>query len=383
MSLDKVAKKIDKALEKELKNIVKEKSRDGSLITINGRKIVPLRKWKSLSKELNDYEILRYVPTSFVRPGLVLKDTLDHKIEKERNEWYKDYTTVLSYRRDPKYGGVVCQKCILHPMYNVGSNAMIRIITKGLQMEPSVIPCNVVNFFECPNKKIADDSRMADYGTCARIVYARLEFARNGSRGNLETFEIDHEKRIVTRYDHEIYSIKEGPIFKSEVETHRTSNIPILDAQDVYDCITSEKSLRMIFEQYEEAISAGRIHIADLRNNADDIEIAQKSRDIIIEIFMQITKNIKLEDVYELANDLIDQKRQERCKNMRESKKIESSQEVRRCEQIKKSDFCSKCKRFATIRCVNCNVWHCFWHWDDHAENQHEMVRCVGSVYYC
>lgn len=369
MSLDRAIRKAEKALEREIKIQIREKAKDNSLFTINGRKIISLRKWKSLAKELGDYEIFRYVPTSFVHVNTVLKESLDFDVRKERERWSADYDKVLVSMRDPKYGAVLCQNCFFHPVYG-NTPGMIKILAKGLQVLAPSIPCNVVNCFECPNEKMLSDEKVFDYSTYGKILFERLKLAERFSRDNKKTFEVDFEAGTCLEYDHAVGSCKEGPIASI---VNRTSKIPILNSKDVYACITSQKALFDLFEQYEEAISAGEMHQARLENEAQNIQYARKSKEEIIGFFVKIKDSITPEDVQTLTDELIDQRIVQRQKEILNERRKNSPIEVERCEQIKKSDTCLDCGGFANIRCINCNAWHCFIHLRTHAKDKHNF----------
>lgn len=376
MSLNQAAKTAYKKLEKELKVAFREKAKTDSLIVVNGRKVIPTKKWKKMAEEIDNHEILQYLPSSFTFVDPYFKETSNQTIITERKKWIDDYGEFLNRVRDPELGKTICRMCLLHPTFDIGSRGIFNIIIKGIKLEPHSNPCNVTNYFECPNKEMAEDSRIFDYGAYGRIIYKRLQFAYLRSRDDRQkTFEIDYENDTVFRYDHRFGYFREEVIADEvrELRLHRTSEISLMSSEDIKQCLFNEKSLLTLFEQYEDAENSGYLSEQTIENESDEIKLARESKSEIVKLVASTKDKITSEDLELLSNDLLDKEQSLRDKTTRNSQRLLYPEEIQKCERVKKSGFCDGCGKFANIRCVNCDKWHCFRHWEPHAISQHKF----------
>lgn len=376
MPLDQAARTAYKTLEKELKTTFREKARLDSLIVLNGRRVIPLKKWKKLAKTVNDYEILRYLPNGFTYFYSDFKETSNQKIIAEREKWIVDYETYLSNKEDPGFGNLICRHCLFYPTSDAGSAGMLNAILRGIEHDSTNVPCNVVNYFECPNKKLANDPKIFDYYKYGRIFYKRMHFAHMRSRDdNQKTFEIDYENDTVCRYGHRFGYFREGTISSEirEMKLHRTSEIPMMTTEDIMHCFGDEKSLLALFEQYEHAEDSKYLPEWTVKSESDEIKLARESKNEIIRFFMSLKEKITREDFEILSDEILDKKQMAQDESVRNSQRTKFSEEIQKCEQVRKSGFCAECDKFANIRCVNCDKWHCFRHWETHASSYHKF----------
>lgn len=110
-----------------------------------GRPVIPTAKWEG------DYDAFP--------DGLVL---LTHDAP---TEWVKDYTDMLMFLRDDRYGRLLCKGCILDPN---AQSAPYRIVRKYLLEDSFTNPCQVVNWFKCPCEERKD--HLFRLGNIANII---------------------------------------------------------------------------------------------------------------------------------------------------------------------------------------------------------------------
>lgn len=329
-----------------------------------------------MAEKASDSEILQYLPSSFTFIGNYFKETHNQTIIEERKKWIDDYTEFLNYMQDAELGKTICKRCLLHPGFDSGSKGILNIIVKTIRPTPSSIPCTITNYFECPNKKLADDPKIFEYGMYGKIVFKRLQFACLRSKDyHQKTFEVDYESDTVFRYDHRFGYFRIGTISSEirELRMYRTSEVLITSMEDIKRCLFDEKSMLVLFEQYEEAENSRYLPEHTVENESEEIKLARKSKNDIIRLITSAKDMTTSKDLAMLSNDLLDMEQSLRDEATRNTQKLLCPEEVQKCDEVKKSGFCEKCNKVANIRCVNCDKWHCFRHWEAHATSQHKF----------
>lgn len=354
MRLDRVVKAASRVIEKETRLAIKEKARTDSLLVRNGRKVIPLRKWISLAKTSDNYDILRYLPDKYTNPYRYFRNTDDPQLKKARSKWFSDYLNVLIEFKDPGYGNKVCEKCFMNQKVNA-SPPVAAIFAKGLELEITP-PCNVVNYFECPSKKLSEDPTGAAYAVYANIIFKILQFAHHRCiDDNQKTIEIDYANNSANRHVHGQHSREESVMEEyMELKHHRTSNVLIQSIEDVYFSMFDKKSIRTLLEQYEDAASSKYLSDRIIREDAAELRVLEQNKDQIIEFLMRLKSKVTIEDLHSLEGDLFEANR----KSFPSAKPTDSGR-------------CQDCSKFANVRCVSCKIWHCFSHWKKHGETTH------------
>src|SRR5215211_605628 len=150
---------------KDLRKIIAEKNkeieRESKLYNPSyywkGRKVVPLDQWF----QVENYSLkaaLQYFPNDFPTFGFsyILDNIEDQTLKQEADRWYSDFTKLMGYSKNAKYGKTKCFHCLLSPDREeaaifIGIN---KVISRALDTDGvSVYPCKVLNRFACPYDK--------------------------------------------------------------------------------------------------------------------------------------------------------------------------------------------------------------------------------------
>jgi hypothetical protein len=331
-----------------------------------GRKVIPLDKWLKITKantisrreNYNVKEGLQYFPDDYFERMFPLG--IPNDLEEEANKWYFDYIELMEYRRNPRIGRTKCFRCLLSPSREesaifLGIN---KVIARTIEQEnnisfSTIYPCPILNRYECPfdkkesnnnnnkikaeekgNSNLPDVDDLFNLSEIAFQVELALGKAQGMTKSNETIYEADFEagkvKEIYANYHGHPYSFStEYSLEEKLSKVQRLSNVPIRNAQDVYNALTDRDTFDKLLQQGLE-------------------EEYQKYRDEIVSLFMNIKDSISIEDlrVYEPIWTL----------------KREKSK-------------CSICNEFPNIHCVNCknNIWLCVDHWVYHKADHHKL----------
>jgi hypothetical protein len=356
MQLNHAVNATSRMLEKEIALAINQHKKTDSLVIRNGRKVISLKKFVKLAKTSDNYDILRFMPDKHTAPYRYFRKTDDPQLNKARSKWFTDYLNVLIEFKDPGYGNKVCEKCFMNQKVNANPS-IAAIFAKGLELEITP-PCNVVNYFECPSKKIADDPNGAAYMAYANIIFKIIQFAHHRSiDDNQKTIEIDYANNSASRHVHGQHSREESIIEEYlELKHHRTSNVLIQSIEDVYFSMFDKKSIRTLLEQYEDAASSKYLSDRIIREGVVELRVLEQNKDQIIEFLMRLKSKVTIEDLHGLEGDLFEANH----KPFPSAKPTDSGR-------------CQDCSKFANVRCVSCKIWHCFSHWKKHGETTHRF----------
>lgn len=227
-----------------------------------GKEIIPLDEWIQFR---GTHYALQYFPDDFDKCQTFLTEEELKDSDGQTRKWHSDYLDLMEHKRNLKYGKSKCFHCLLSPETDdpifIGIN---RLVAKGLEEDesksnPISYPCSVVNRFECPYEKgkVSD----AKFDVDDLFALANMAFA----------VEI---ALAVARKD--------------------TSAVQIKNKQDLYKALTNRKMFDMILEQ-------GLNYILSDRETFDDTSrfkhLEKDNRNKIVDYFMNIKDNIKLEEL--------------------------------------------------------------------------------------
>jgi hypothetical protein len=289
-------------------------------------------------------------------------------LKQKANKWYLDYTELMEYRKNSRYGRTKCFRCLLSPDAEdsalfIGIN---KVIARALQDRDyyndiksitsisnnnnsssstsagtSIYPCKVLNRYACPydnkSSKIKADANFDVDGLFALYNLAfqvELAFAHtySMSKSNETIYEADFEagkvKEIYANYYGDPYSFSTEYSLEEKLskEVKRLSKVPIRNVQDVYNALTDRDILDKLLQQGLE-------------------EEDKQYKDELVDFFMSIKDKVRIEDliVYEPTSSF---------------KRGKSK--------------CLMCEEFANIHCINCiDVWLCVDHWLQHRAHKH------------
>ncbi|MGA7898790.1 MAG: hypothetical protein WCA39_08005, partial [Nitrososphaeraceae archaeon] len=176
-----------------------------------------------------------------------------------------DYLDLMDFKRNPNYGRTKCFHCLLSPERDdpifIGIN---RLVAKGLLEEndsntPPEYPCPVANRFECP-------------------------------------YDCKKGKISNTKFDVEDLFELANMAFAVEIAIENTSTVQIKNKQDLCRALTDRETLYKILEQ------ALCYLFSPDSDTCDEVsqslcEQYQRNKDKIVEHFMTIKDNVKLEEL--------------------------------------------------------------------------------------
>jgi hypothetical protein len=156
---------------KDLRKIIAEKNKEMEIESRfydpnyywKGKRIVPLEQWYQIKEGYGLKAALQYFPYDF-RYGFpcIFDNIEDQTLKEEAGRWYSDFTNLMEYSKNTKYGQTLCFRCLLSPDREeaaifIGIN---KIISRALDSDStSIYPCRVLNRFACPyDKKIIEDT---------------------------------------------------------------------------------------------------------------------------------------------------------------------------------------------------------------------------------
>jgi hypothetical protein len=154
-----------------------------------------------------------------------------------------------------------------------------------------------------------------------------------------------------------------------ELRSLKQSKVPIESIHDIYKALTNRENLDILLEQYLEHRRNNPRYNGDNPNfdYAERKERDDTLRRLIVDWFMQIKDDIRIEDLTNFNGITLQEEEEENTKRSDLDKSaaifVDHS-----------NDICCVCnKRWACILCVNCDKWICADHWFNHKGVHHHL----------
>lgn len=340
----------------------------------NGKKIIPLSEWRK-KQNFNTHEWRDYYPDKYI-PDLLLYPGDNEQIRKYQDEWWKGFSQYMESIKEPAYGKLKCEKCILNPVASPLTTTIRDAIVKTHQSidgKPLEFPCMIVNMFKCPYEDKRDLDKLQILGDIWRIFDDALKYNAKLTEHKLNTYTVDFEKKKIVH----ILRLDDSP--KSPDVEYFFSKLKfpkfeIMGHKDLYDVITTRDKLKSVLEEYLDALSSGA---ENDRHNLTLVEYLRKEPDYFLDVFDKIKDVITLEELRNTNGKTlreIEDSNEKYEKFLAERRKI-MSPEYRMPRPEELSGACFSCGEFANILCQNCNIWTCHQHWMDHGIQTHNYAR--------
>jgi hypothetical protein len=254
-----------------------------------GKKIIRLADWKrklvrggkllqkGTEEDQRIKEALQFFPDDYEHP------LFPFSVPQERMEaamrWRSQYFELMYYRKNLKCSRLLCYNCLLCPDKEKGGQyvGISRLVARGVEVNneeeydnnsdpdtsttiPSLYPCSVLNRFKCPydrremNKKPKDQKQR------------RNEEVEEDS----DSIDVDY-LFLLSAYSYRV----ELAFIEARKEK---SIIPIKNVEDIYNALTDRETLDKLLQQ-----------------GLDEEHL--KYKDEIVEFFMSIKDNIRMEDL--------------------------------------------------------------------------------------
>lgn len=373
--LDKAANEANRLAKKMAsEKIKKEKSQPKMW---NGKMIIPLSEWKK-KQNFNTHEWRDYYPDKYIS-NLLIYSGDNEQIKKYQDEWWQGFSQYMESVKDPEFGKLKCQNCILNPVaLSLTTTIRDAIVTTNHSVDgkPLEFPCKIVNMFKCPYEDMRDQRNLMALGITWNILDHALKYNKRLAEHKFNTYTVDFEKKeiffILNNYD--IPKSRDVDHFFSELKFPKFT---ILGHKDLYDVITTRSKMKLILEEYLDALSSG----AEDNWLQLDVELVRKDIDNLLDIFDRIKDMITLESLKNIDG-----------KTLRDIEKANEKYEIFLAGQEKMrtspeykmskpelSDTCFSCGKFANILCKNCNIWKCIEHWRYHGVQDHNYTRPENS----
>jgi hypothetical protein len=153
-----------------------------------------------------------------------------------------------------------------------------------------------------------------------------------------------------------------------ELKSLKQPKIAIESIHDIYKALTDRESLNIILEQYFEDRMWSLKYYED-NPNFDYIkqkELNDTIRRSIVDWFIQIKDDIKIEDLTNFNGTTLQEEEEE---NIKRRRSLDQSAAI---SVDHSNDICCVCsKRGACILCINCDKWICADHWSNHKGIHH------------
>jgi hypothetical protein len=252
------------------------------------------------------------------------------------------------------------------------------VIRKQQEQEPLITidyPCPVHNRFKCPYQKSSEisDDALVGIGRYLEVIYDALSYA------HMLTYQIrDYTYKVDFEKDRKLETIsKYGCGFSRdssnrlgvELRSLKQSKVPIESIHDIYKALTNRENLDILLEQYLEHRRNNPRYYGDNPNfdYAERKERDDTLRRLIVDWFMQIKDDIRIEDLTNFNGITLQEEEEENTKRSDLDKSaaifVDHS-----------NDICCVCnKRWACILCVNCDKWICADHWFNHKGVHHHL----------
>jgi hypothetical protein len=252
---------------KDLRKIIAEKNReiekDSKFYNPNhywiGRKIVSLDQWFQIKKNYGLKAALHYFPNDFPRFGFsyILDSIEDQLLKQEADQWHYDFIKLMNYSKDTEYGKTLCFRCLLSPHREeaaifIGIN---KVISRALDCSDgvSVYPCRVLNRFACPYDK--------------KIIVEKENITASSITKYPDVNDLLHLSELAFAIELALARAqKEDSVYR------------IKSIEDVYYILTDKEALDRILQQ-----GLKKEHM--------------QYKDKIVELFMNMTDRIKVEDL--------------------------------------------------------------------------------------
>jgi len=180
----------------------------------------------------------------------------------------------MEHRKNANYGETRCFHCLLNPHWQesaifIGINKLIaKSVEEGSSRSsshPSIYPCKIVNRFECPYN-----------------------------------YEKEKESSVNTKFEVEDLFELEKMVYAVEialaVARKDTSKIQLKNKQDLYHALTDRETLYKILEQASDYVLHDK-NTFEQTSKQNLCEQYQKNKDKIVDYFMNIKENLKLEEL--------------------------------------------------------------------------------------
>jgi hypothetical protein len=260
----------------------------------NGKWIIPAEEWM---QGTNVYGALQCFPDKFLPEILQLDrfimcfrlkstfDTKDPALREAFQSWKRDYLALLEFRKDPDYGHMKCNRCLLEPGWDNGLNmGIFRVLANSLELEDSpyrsIYTCNIVNRFRYPyDRTIERDSFVTKYN-----------IARKNST---EVDYLFHLGKIADAADTALHQAQ---------NLGKYSVIDVNSPRDVYNILTDMGKLESILDQGLEEdgkfcyLDEG-LREREKEENKWKEDDKEKYKSTIIDFFTSIKDRININDL--------------------------------------------------------------------------------------
>ncbi len=251
-------------------------------------------------------------------------------------------------------------------------------------------PCTVHNRFKCPYQSSSseiNDGDLVGTGIGLHVIYHALLYAHMLTYQTRDytykvDFETDRKIETISKYGG-WFSNSYNKRFGVELANLKQPKVPIESIRDIYKSLTDIEILNVLLKDYFE----------HRRNNPneyrEDIPTSDYSKrkeqhdaliQLIIECFMEVKDDIRIEDLTNFNGISMLQEEQEE-----KAKRSHLDQNTIATFVDHFNDICCECDtRWACILCVNCNEWVCADHQNKHKAThrlkQEEQCRDEGFV---
>jgi hypothetical protein len=229
-------------------------------------------------------------------------------------------------------------------------------------------PCPVHNRFKCPyhESSEANDNALVGIGGYLEVIYDALSFAHMLTYQIRDyTYKVDFEKdkklETISKYGFD-FARDSSKRLGVELGSLNQPKVPIESIHDIYKALTDRENLDIILEQYLEHRVRNPQDYGDNPNfdYAKRKEMGDTLRRSIVDWFMQMKDDIRMEDLTNFNGITLQEEEEENIKR----RSLDQSAAI---TVDHSNDICYVCnKRGACILCVNCDKWICADHWFNH-----------------
>jgi hypothetical protein len=368
--IEKAIKKETKAFERDIERIVRDSIKNKTLRTWKDKKIITIEEWNEMINRKDHSKLLEFIPEDYVGYPLTYVGYNDPKMKEKKEEWWKTYCEFLEEKKNPSYGNALCAECILNPSSSNGTKNMRNLILKTIGLDTE-FPCKIVNIFNCPQNQRKEGYRLFTYERLLNVIHDALSDAKSETRfHNDSMFDVDFERGTHKGFHSDSYTANTTGRYESSLEGLEYCKVPIRSIKDIYDIITDDKKLGLLFDQYIEHVRNkpryGSESESDAEKEAEDMKGLKKQ---ILDLLKLARPMIKLEDMSGVNGETFEDEEKERKRHESGIEFITKYQPyLVKAVYMQRSGKCMTCHEFANIHCANCDIWVCDQDWRQHRD---------------
>jgi hypothetical protein len=378
--------RIDKTIEDTVKILVAEARRQANHSESkfwHNKKIISIKQWEQLRKDLNDEEMLDFIPDEHVEWPFGFMN-IPFMSTAKYQKWFTIWRQYLISKKDPKLGRRLCHGCILNEESDMSiwgltyptSTSIRDVILKHPSAKEFKFGCPT-NVFRCPYKQLDQNEDLFELAEIWEIVHnAIMEAHHRTHYGHDMFFEIDFIRKIAF-VQRQWYHDPTSERIADALHFHKLSVVEIRTIEDIFNTLTNPKLLELILEQYTKEIENGEAEYTGKpkQGAAEKAIKIRENKGPILKFFAELKDEIKLDhlrDLYDQPQEIEDEEKNRRGEI--DAYLVSKHPTHEKYLKKKRNSTCVSCSKFSNIHCLNCQEWICDEHWKEHGRSKHNFV---------